>query len=849
MTAALTLFVRLIVRPLGREPGRTALTIFAIALGVAVVVAIHLAGNAATGSFQSSLETLTGDADLEISAVGGLDESLLARLEALPYPIRFSPRIEGFASLARSQVSVPVFGFDLVGDRSLASIISPKGTSTKAFDLDSLRSDDAIWVGAGIASTTGQEVRLTINDRTETYTVSGILETSGSQGASRPNIIVMDMAVAQKAFSKRGRLDRIEVFLPARDNRGWETIISDSIPDGVTLNPQGSRTDENRKMMRAFRWNICVLSYISLVVGAFLIYNTIAISVVRRRTEIGVMRALGAGRTAVTLAFLAEAAFLGAVGTALGLLLGRIMANGTVEMLAATVRSLYVSSTPGEILFTPSVVLVAAVSGMGVSLLAALAPAKEASGVPPSEAMARGRHEATARLHSGKRLIYAGVLAACCWAAAQVEPVGGMPLFGYLSALLIIAAAAFATPAIVEGLARLLSPLLRGAFGAQGILAPRSLSASLARTSILVAALSTAVAMLVSVGIMVGSYRDTVIIWLDERLRADFYVRTAGQREARQYPTMDPAIADRIEALPEVQAVDRFRGYPIRYKGRPSILGAGQSEVLSRLGNLGFLDGSPARQVLTRLGNGDRVIITETFANHHGLATGDTLQLPLAGRLIDFEIVGVYYDYSSEGGAAIVDRKTILKYLPDPSPSNLAIYLADGVDPESARAAIEEKTSGYSVTVADHRTLRERALIVFDRTFTITYALEVIAILVAILGMAGALVALVIDRRREIGVLRFLGASSGQIRRLILFEAGLIGLFANTIGLALGTLLSLILIFVVNKQSFGWTIQFHWPVALLLGALTLIYVAAVIAGIYPARVAARLNPIEVVHEE
>lgn len=844
MTAALTLFVRLIVRPLGREPGRTALTVFAIALGVAVVVAIHLAGNAATGSFQSSLETLTGDADFEISAVGGLDDKLLARLQALPYPIRFSARIEGFASLESGQVSVPVFAFDLIGDRSIESMAPPK-----SFDVGSLTRDDVIWVGAGIPAQTGQEIQLTINDETGTYTVGGILGTRGGQTTSRPNIIVMDIAAAQKAFSKHGRLDRIEVFLPNRADRDWEALILARLPDGVALRPQGSRTDENRKMMRAFRWNIRVLSYISLVVGAFLIYNTIAISVVRRRSEIGVMRALGAGRSAVTTAFLAEATFLGAVGTALGLLLGRIMANGTVEMLAATVRSLYVSSTPGEIVFTPDVILVATTSGMGVSLLAALAPAGEAAGVPPSEAMARGRQETTARLKTGKRLIYAGLLAAGAWAAAQVNPVGDMPLFGYLSALLVIAAAAFATPAAVDGLARWLSPVLRKTFGAQGILAPRSLTASLARTSVLVAALSTAVAMLVSVAIMVGSYRDTVIVWLDDRLRADFYIQPVSQRQARQYPTMDPAIADRIEALPQVAAVDRFRGYPIRYQGRPSILGAGQSEVLSRFGSLGFLDGSPPRQVLAKLGSGDRVIVTETFANRHGLAVGDTLSLPLGGNLIDFEIVGIYYDYSSEGGAAIVDRKTMLKYLPDPSPSNLAIYLADGTDPERARAAIEQTTTGHSVNIADHRTLRERALIVFDRTFTITYALEVIAILVAILGMAGALVALVIDRRRELGVLRFLGASAGQIRRLILFESGLIGLFSNTIGLVLGTLLSLILIFVVNKQSFGWTIQFHWPVALLFGALTLVYVAAVVAGVYPARVAVRLNPIEVVHEE
>ncbi len=842
--AAFTLFVRLIVRPLGREPVRTALSIFAVALGVAVVVAIHLAGTAATGSFQSSLETLTGDADYEISSVGGLDEELLAKLQALPHPVQFFPRVEGFAWLEPDRISVPVFGFDVIGDRSLEGV-----APTETFNLDDLMADDAVWVGSALASETGRRVRLTMNDQTGEFTVRGILDPSPGQGSSRSNIIVMDIAAAQQALGKQGRLDRIEVFLPAGDERDWESILSATLPDGVTLKQQGSRTDENRKMLSAFSWNVRVLSYISLVVGAFLIYNTISISVVRRRGEIGVMRALGAGRTAVTMAFLAEAAFLGFVGTAIGIVLGRLMAAGTVDMLAATVRSLYVSSTPGEILLTPGALLVATASGVGVSLLAALAPAREAAAVAPTEVMARGRHETSARLRTGRQLAYAAVLAAASWGAAQVEPVGGMPLFGYLSALLLIAAAAFSTPAAVSTLSRLLSPVLRRVFGVLGILAPRSLSAALARTSVLVAALSTAVAMLVSVGIMVGSYRDTVIVWLDDRLRADFYVQTVGQREARQYPTMDPAIPDRIEALPEVAAVDRFRGYEIRYEGRPSILGAGQSEVLIRHGSLGFLDGSPADEVLTKLGSGDRVIITETFSNRHGLDVGDMLRLPLGGRMAELEVVGVYYDYSSEGGAAIVDRKTILKYLPDPAPSNLAIYLADGVEPEKARAAIEQATKGYRIGIADHGTLRTRALEVFDRTFTITYALEVIAIVVAILGMAGALVALVIDRRGEIGVLRFLGASQGQIRRLILFESGLIGLFSNVIGLVLGSLLSLILIFVVNKQSFGWTIQFHWPVGMLLGALTLIYIAAVVAGIYPARVAVRLNPIEVVHEE
>ena len=228
------------------------------------------------------------------------------------------------------------------------------------------------------------------------------------------------------------------------------------------------------------------------------------------------------------------------------------------------------------------------------------------------------------------------------------------------------------------------------------------------------------------------------------------------------------------------------------------------------------------------------MIVSEAFADKNSLQVGDSLRLPVGAKDVAFRVIGIYYDYSNENGYAIVDRSVLLKYLPDPSPSNLAVYLREGVSLAAGRAAIERATAGREILITANRTLRTAALRVFDRTFTITYALEAVAILVAIMGMAGALLALVIDRRREIGVLRFLGASANQIRRVVLFESGFLGLLSNLIGLGLGVLLSLILIFVVNKQSFGWTIQFHAPVALLLGALTLVYVAGIVAGLYPA---------------
>ncbi len=842
--ASLILFSRLMVRPLWREPLRTMLTVFAVALGVSVVVAIELAGEAATGSFRSSLESLAGDADFEISAVGGLDEQLLGELAALPYPIRVAPRIDGSAVVPGQRRSVAVVGLDLVGDTSIDRTLW-----RRSFDSDALTAGNSVWVGRRVARQPGETLRLMINGQTREFVVRGVLASEGLAGLTREDLVVMDIATAQRAFAREGLLDRIEVRLPkADDGTDWEPLLRQVLPAGVTIRRRGARTDENRKMLSAFRWNLRVLSYISLVVGAFLIYYTISVSVVRRQKEIGILRAVGTTRFGVLAAFLAEAGFFGVLGTVLGLALGRVMANGAVELMAATVRALYVSSTPGEIQFSYWTLVVAVLAGIGITLLAALAPAREAARVPPTDAMASGRRHYVARLKVGRDLAWGALLAGAAYAAALAPAVGGKPLFGYLAALLLIAAAALATPALVTALIRFTSGAVERLMGVEGLLASRSLLGSLARTAVLVSTLSTAVAMMASVGIMVGSFRDTVSVWLENRLVADLYLRPAGPAGIDNHPTLDPDLADRIEALNEVAAVDRFRAYSISYNGLPATLGAGQTRVFSRTSNLRFLAGNRER-IMSLLPSGDYVVISEPFAYKHNLGVGDTIELPLRGRVVHFEVIGVYYDYANERGYVIADREVLLKHLPDPAPSNLAIYVKPGIDPAQARQAIEEITAGRNLFIAGNRRLREAAMQVFDRTFAITYALEAVAIIVAIMGMAGALMALVIDRRREIAVLRFLGAAGSQVRRLILVESGLLGLMANVLGLALGTSLSLILIYVINKQSFGWTIQFHWPVGLLLSALSLIYLAAILAGLYPARVAARLNPIEVVHEE
>ncbi len=855
------LLYRLILRPMLRERGRTALILAAVALGVAVVLAIDLASDAAAGSFQSSMQTLSGDSDLEVTATGGIPEDLVGKLSTLPYNIRISPRIEDHAGVGpagstpgTSEVpgmndrreTVPLIGMDLVAEAN-----NPQATHiTDQQDwngLEHINDPDAIWVTKGLGAKVGDSLALLINDTTRPYTVRGLIPDSTQLGS---DAILMDIGAAQLATGRSGHVDRILIKLPPQSNLDeWQRKLSPELPPGTLLQPQGSQTEANRKMLSAFRWNLRILSYIAVLVGAFLIYNTISVSVVRRRAQIGTVRALGASRNAVLFAFLAEAATFGFIGSLIAIPLGRVLAIGAVRLLSLTVDALYISSRPGPMALSVASLALAFAVGVGVTLASALAPALEASRVPPTEAMARGAREYAVRVHRTRDLLFALLLAIAGTAAAQAPAIAGKPLFGYLATMLLIAATSLAIPSLVETVMSTSSNLLKRTLGVEALLASRSLTGSLRRTSVLVCALATAIAMMTSVAIMVGSFRQTVIRWMDTQLPADLYLRPAGRPAADRHPTIDPELAQQLAALPSVENVSRFRAYEVAYQGLPVTVAAVDTEIPRYDQTSGFVSRRSPETVLHELSQPDTAMVSEPFANKHHVKAGDILTLPLGSQTPHLRIIDVFFDYANERGYIIVARKNMVTYTGDVAPSNLAIYIKPDADLETVRREVERATSHREILVFSNRELRRLAVRIFDQTFAITYALEAISILVAVMGIAGALMSIVFDRRREFGLLHYLGANAAQIRRLILTEAGLIGILSNIAGLALGIALSLILIFVINKQSFGWTIQFHWPVGVLIGALTFVYAATILAGIYPARVAQRLNPIEVVHED
>jgi len=814
--------------------------VLSIGLGVAVVIAIDLAGDAATGSFQSSLTTLVGKVDYEITANAGVDQDILARLDALPIDARFSPVIEQPAVIEGHGATI------LYGIYSLAAAQSASGANTNgAFDPAQLETSAVVSkdLATRLGWTKGSSFDLRGKASTQKFTVRDIAPDDTSSW------IGVDILATQGLVGVDGKLDRIEIFLgPHQNAEAAEKAVRAAIPSTWDLETPGARSEENRRMLRAFRWNLRVLSYISLLVGAFLIYNTVAVSVVRRRTEIGILRAIGTTARGVLLVFLGEALMLGLAGAVVGVALGRFLAGALVGMLSQTVNALFVTSTPGAIdLGWPSL-LGALTIGSAVAVLSAWIPAREAACVAPAEAMRRAIVEHEARINARRDLLAAAVCAAAACVLAQFGPIDGRPLLGYAASLLAVAAAAMVSPSFVKAMVGALRKVLVQIAGAEGLIAGRSLVASLARTSIIVTALATAIAMMISVAVMVGSFRETVQVWLESQLRADIYLRAAGPPVTGLYPPIAAPVEGIIRQTPGVADVDVFHAFDIRYQGQKATFGAGQMDLIRRYRTLRFLSGD-ANTILGSLPGHNRAIVSEPFSDKHHVKVGDVLDIPLGAKTLPLTVAGIYYDYSSDRGFVLVDRATLLKVLPDQPVTNIAVYVIPGADKTAVRRAIETRLADYPLQIAPNDLLRRQAIEVFDRTFTVTYALEAVAIVVAMLGAANSLLALVLDRRREIGLIRYLGAATGQIRRMILMEAGLVGLLASILGLALGMALSLVLIYVVNKQSFGWTIQFHPPLLLLAGALLLVWAVTVLAGVYPARFAARLQPVEVVHEE
>ena len=853
----MTLFRQFIVRALRRDPARGVVTVAGLTLGVAVVVAIRLANTASVRGFETALDVVAGRTSLEIVGAGvGVPEEQLAGMGWLREHGRVSPVIDRNARLETPDGAgrrLRVLGVDVLRDRPFREYqllrFSRQGRPPRPRELlDVLLDPASIVLTERFARRhgidVGAPVRLVVGDAVHEMTVRGLLLDQGPARVVDGRLALLDIAAAQWRFDGLGWVDRVELQLfDASAVDDVERAIAARLPGGLRVQRPSQRGRQVERMLAAFHFNLSALSWIALVVGLFLVYNTVAVSVISRRAEIGVLRALGATRRLVLGLFLGEAAVLAALAAALGAPVGWGLARAAVALTSTTVNTLYVTSQavvppPGA----ADLALAGAVA-IPLALVAAAMPAAEAAGVtpiaavrPPDGGTDRGRFPRRAAVAA------AGLFGAGAW-LSTLDAVGGLPVFGLAAALAVVFGAAALVPVLLEGLRRRGRALLAGRFRVEGLLAHANLSAAVSRLAVSVAALVVSLAMLAAIAIMVGSFRETVAYWVGQTLQADLFVAVADGGRIGSGAGISAAAERRIASHPAVVAVDGFRTVDLPYgpDGDLIVLGAGRFDVLLDHGALLFKAPADGAAALRQAMGADAVAVSESFAIKHRAAVGDRLELDTPRGRRPFRVAAVYYDYSSDRGIVVMDEKTFARHYGPRRPGGLTLYLASDADPEAVRdELLAAAGADHRLFIRTNRTLRAEVLRIFDATFAITYALQAIAIVVAILGVAATLLTLVLERRRELAVLRLVGAGRPVIRRMVVIEAAMIGLVSQGVGLAVGVVLSLILIYVINVQSFGWTIQFHLPLGFLAQSTVLIAVTTALAGLYPARVASQV---------
>ena len=535
----MSLFRRFILRYLASEKIRSGITILAFALGIAVVISIQLTNSSSVRGFERAVEAVSGATSLTITSPGpGMDELRLAELGWLREFGQLSPVIEGSAvaeTPSGTREVLRVLGIDVLRDRALRDYrllthLGGSGDLRPQDFLELLADKDAIVITEKLARIhslkVGSRMRIVFGDQAGEFTVRGLLADEGPARVLDGNFVLMDIAAAQLAFNRLGRIDHLDVRL----REGLEIdnalrLVRERLPAGLIVERPQRRGEQVEQILKAFHFNLAALSHIALIVGLFLIYNTVSISVITRREEIGILRALGTSRARIAGLFLAEAAVFAVAGCVLGTICGKLFADFTIELTRTTVDSLYIANAAAPAELSLQHVLFAFAVGVPLSLLAALVPALEASRVPPVAAMGgRDQLETRARLRA-RHILLPLVVFAAAFGFAQLGPVDGVPVFGYVAAAAIILGAALAMPAVLFSTARGSRQALARLLKVEGRLANANLTGAIPRMAISLAALAVSLAMMIAITVLVGSFRETVVYWIEQSIVADLFIR------------------------------------------------------------------------------------------------------------------------------------------------------------------------------------------------------------------------------------------------------------------------------------------------------------------------------------
>ena len=846
------------LRHLLAHPWLIGLSVVGVAVAVAVVVGIDVANSSARRAFELSIEGVAGRATHEIAGgPAGLDEDVYTRLRTELGWRDSAPIVEGYvAPLSAPDRALRLLGIDFLVDETVRSF-TPRFAAGNDAAADFLTRPGTAYLGAGLAAElgvgAGDRLPVRADGAVGELEVIGLLAPTDdlAQQALR-DLLVVDIASAQEILGLEGRLTRIDLYLAAGESReAREARVRRFLPPGCELVAKTARSGALEQMTRAFRLNLSALSLLALLVGMFLIYNTMTFSVVQRRSLLGTLRALGVTRRQIFGLIVGEALLIGMVGSAVGLAVGSLLAKGLLALVVRTINDLYFALSVTAVALPWTGLLKGAALGLLGTVLAAWRPAWEATSAPPQIVLARSSLERRARRAIRRSSAFGAALLA---ATAVLLALPGKDLVVSFAALfLFVLGFAALVPAATLAASHLLKPSMRRAFGVLGAMAARGVATTLSRTGVAVAALVIAVSVTIGVGVMVASFRSTLETWLEGTLAADIYVAPAQQRSVGGADSLDPAVLREIERAPEVAFASTFRRVTVASPGGPIDVGATHTDRAA-FAAFDFAAGD-AEQAWQRFHHEGAAIVSESLAYHRDLDVGAEIVLHTDRGPRAFAVAGVYYDYGSDRGVVTLSRATYDRYWDDREIFSVGIFTRPGVDRDRLLATLRQRVAERmtsdpaNIRWTSNRDLRQASLEIFDRTFVITEILRLLAVIVAFIGVLSALMALQLERAREFGVLRANGLTPRQVWGLLSAQCGLMGVVAGFLAMPLGAALAALLIHIINRRSFGWTLHMELPYQILAQAVALAVSAALLAGLYPAYKLARASPALALREE
>ncbi len=834
------------------HPLQLALTVAGVSLGVAVVVAMDLAIESSRASFRLSAATVAGAATHQVVAgTSGIPDEVFSRIR-LEAGLRASaPIVEGWVeSPALPGESIRLLGVDPFSELPFRPYLSAGGGGLDASPL--LTEPGGVALSKETAARAGVDVGgalpVLVTGSPHTLRVVGTVDPDDDLSRrATESLLIVDVSEAQRLLSLDGRISRIDLRLPegpAGDS--LIVVVQGLLPPEATVVEAGTRARAFSQMIRAFDLNLTALSFLALIFGMFLIYNTMTFSVVQRRGLIGTLRAMGTTQSEIVRRLLLEAAALGLIGSALGVALGTILGRGLVQLVTRTINDLWAVVAVDALTFSAESLIKGLALGVGATLVAAAWPAREAASVEPRVAMLRSFEEDRTRSGVGRMAVGGSLLVAV--GAALLIP-GRSVTLAFFALFLILMGIALLTPAGTVLGVRVATPVLSRLFGVLGRLAGRGVTETLSRTAPAIAALVVAVSVTVGLGAMISSFRSTLTRWLDGTLRADVYVSLPGLSGTRPEGAIRGGTVERLRAVPGIAGISTYRAQSIE-------TGAfGQTTVvaldLDPRGEAAFdFKQGDASRAFPAFRSGGGVFVSEPFAYRTGLGLGDEVRLPTEAGPSTWEIVGVFFDYGSDRGSILMSRDAYDSRWSDRQITSMAFFAEPAVDPDALVDRLRAAAGPESpLLIRSNRGLREASLAVFDRTFAVTGVLRLLAFVVAFIGVLSALMALQLERRRELGVMRALGLTPRELTALVTTQTGLMGLLAGVMAVPAGLALAVVMIYVVNRRSFGWTLQLDLGPAVVFQAVGLAVIGALLAGLYPGIRMARTSPSEAIRSE